>query len=79
MVTGKSKNMRDLDPPSKATNPQFGVTAAAATAIPQAATGSIKNPNFGMLGHSGPVPVVKAITKTAAHEVANERTPLKHS
>ncbi|XAR56712.1 hypothetical protein NMG60_11037291 [Bertholletia excelsa] len=50
MVIGKSKK-DGQDPPSKATQPQFGVSvdAAAAAAILQAATRGIKNPNLGIL------------------------------
>uniref|UniRef100_A0A5B6ZBX9 SURP motif domain-containing protein n=1 Tax=Davidia involucrata TaxID=16924 RepID=A0A5B6ZBX9_DAVIN len=50
MVIGKSKK-DGQDPPSKATQQQFGVSvdAAAAAAILQAATRGIKNPNLGIL------------------------------
>ncbi|KAK9268392.1 hypothetical protein L1049_000141 [Liquidambar formosana] len=50
MVIGKSKK-DGLDPPSKATQPQFGVSvdAAAAAAILQAATRGFKNPNLEIL------------------------------
>ncbi|XP_057460832.1 uncharacterized protein LOC130751286 isoform X2 [Actinidia eriantha] len=87
MVIGKLKK-DGQDPPYKANQPQFGVNvdAAAAAAILQAATRGTKNPNFGILSStslnddkseqkrdcSGPVPVAKAIAKTAALEAANE-------